>query len=101
MIKKEDDNNTLRQDDGKSKKKNWKTTPTPSLAVTAEAEQYQRTCVFRLCVDAYFIGPRQSEAGAYSITAASEHIPTCLLDNTHTQSSSIVSTLVQAQLKCP
>lgn len=40
-------------------------------------------CLVLLCVHTYFSGSEQSQAGAYSITKASEHSPTCMLDNTH------------------
>ena len=80
--------------------KSWKLRAT-TLWSWSNQNNIKGTCVFRtlclvlLCVHTYFIGSQQSEAGAYSITKASEHGPTWMLDNTRacTQSSSIVPTL--------
>lgn len=66
--------------------------------VMVEPKQYQRNlcfqavCLVLLCVDTYFIGSQQSEAGAYSITKASEHSPTCMLDNAHTKKLNCLNT---------
>lgn len=101
-----DGNNIHTEDDGEGGKWKFKSFETQKKLKISELQylaswwwsnqnNIKETCVLRpsdkllLCVDTYFIGSQQSEAGAYSITKASEHSPTCMLDNTRTHTKQL------------